>query len=158
MPTSQRIFGRLAQRLAHFPDTEGVTGSIPVSPTRDRRQQFGRLAQRLAHFLHTEGVIGSIPISPTVMDPPFCIFSPNQIYICSVTAAEVDQVSFPDARMAVNRAVCTVYMPVVRIKHHNLLSYTYKSTVRTSNAVPRKKRTGDVGSILTYPCGCRRRA
>ena len=57
-----------------FPDTEEVTGSIPVGPTRES-PQFSLGASRFwsqtwtAAVLGTEEVTGSIPVGPTPEDP-----------------------------------------------------------------------------------------
>ena len=54
--------------VARFPDTEEVTGSIPVSPTSRvslETQDNWAYSAAVARFVHTEEVTGSIPVTPT---------------------------------------------------------------------------------------------
>lgn len=51
----------VAQGLEHLPDEQGVVGSIPTVPTKQRCSSVG-----LEHLPYKEGVIGSNPIISTM--------------------------------------------------------------------------------------------
>ena len=53
--------GPIAQLVEHCADNAGVTGSIPVGPTK----RCGAVAQLGEHLLCKQGVRGSIPLSST---------------------------------------------------------------------------------------------